>query len=90
MPNAIKINDRFQLAWPPAGQSPLSQGGTIGKGEVGAGLISTVLVLRRKVSRSCWLQESSSRHTGMNGVGGVGAFMKVWYLYEASVLSLQN
>lgn len=69
MPNAIKINDRFQLTWPPVGQSPLSQGGGIEKGEVGAGLISTVRVLRRKVSRSRWLQESSSRHAEMNGVG---------------------
>lgn len=71
MPNAIKINDQFQLTWPPAGQSPLSQGGDMEKGEVGAGLISTVLVLRRKVNRSCcWLQESSSRCTEMNGVRG--------------------
>lgn len=67
MPSAIKINDRFQLTWPPVIQSPLSQGGVIEKGEVGAVLISTVPVLRRKVSRSCWLQESSSGHTEMNG-----------------------
>jgi hypothetical protein len=48
MPDAIKINDQFQLTWSPAGQSPLSQGGGIEKGEVGAGLISTVLVLRKE------------------------------------------
>ncbi|MEJ1270460.1 mechanosensory transduction mediator [Cricetulus griseus] len=32
MPNAIKINDLFQLTWPPAGQSTSSQGGSIEKG----------------------------------------------------------
>ena len=48
MPDAIKLNDPVPLTWAPAGLSPLSQGGGIEKGEVGAGLISTVLVLRKE------------------------------------------